>query len=73
MKDNIIRDLKEVDYEGDWKTLDQNRVTWRAYVLAAMNFWVPQANELVSYKDIGPTLFYKNCMFNLSYCYITYI
>ena len=40
-EDNIIRDLKEVDYEGDWKTLVQDRVTWRAYVLAAMNLQVP--------------------------------
>ena len=39
-EDNIIRDLKEVDYEGDWKTLTQDRVIWRAYVLAAMNLQV---------------------------------
>ena len=38
-KDNIIWDLKEVDYEGGWKTFAQI-VTWRAYVLAAMNLWV---------------------------------
>ena len=37
-EDNIVRDLKEVDYEGDWQTLSQDRLTWRAYVLAAMNF-----------------------------------
>ena len=30
-EDNIIRNLVEVDYEGDWKTLAQDRVTWRAY------------------------------------------
>ena len=36
-EDNIIRYLKEVDYEGDWKTLAQERVTRHAYVLAAMN------------------------------------
>ena len=40
-EDNIIRDLKEVDYEGDWKTLAQDRVTWRAYVLMAMNIRIP--------------------------------
>ena len=38
--DNIIRDLKEVDYEGDWKALAQDRLTWCAYVLAAMNLRV---------------------------------
>ena len=40
-EDNIIWDLKEVDYEGDWKTLAQDRVTWSAYILAAMNLRVP--------------------------------
>ena len=40
-EDNIIRDLKEVDYQGDWKTLFQDRVTWHAYTLAAMNLRVP--------------------------------
>ena len=39
-EDNIIRNLKEVDHDGDWKTLAQDRVTWRAYVLAAMNLLV---------------------------------
>ena len=39
--DNIIKDLKEVDYKGDWKTLAQDRVTWRAYILAGMNLRVP--------------------------------
>ena len=29
--------MSQLDYEGDWKTLDQDRVTWRAYVLATMN------------------------------------
>ena len=28
-EDNIIRDLKQVDYEDDWKTLAQDRVKWR--------------------------------------------
>ena len=40
-EDNIITDLKEVDYEGVWKTLAQDKVTWHAYVLSAMNFRVP--------------------------------
>ena len=31
----------EMDYEGDWKALAQDRVTWRPYVLAAMKFRVP--------------------------------
>ena len=39
-EDNIIRDLKKVDYEGDWKTLAQERETSHAYVLAAMNLRV---------------------------------
>ena len=40
-EDNIIRDLKDVAYEGDWKTFSQDRVTWRAYVLAAVDLRVP--------------------------------
>ena len=40
-EDNIIWDLKQVGYEGDWKALAEDRVTWRAYVLAAMNLRVP--------------------------------
>ena len=44
-KDNIIRDLKELDSEADWKTLAQDRVTWRAYILAAM---FHNASEFVS-------------------------
>ena len=27
-EDNITWDLKKVDYEGDWKTLAQDRMTW---------------------------------------------
>ena len=38
--DNIIRDLKKVGYEGDWKALAQDRVTWYAYVLTAINLQV---------------------------------
>ena len=34
-EDDIIRDLKEVDYKSDWKTVGQDRVTWCAYVLVA--------------------------------------
>ena len=37
----MIRDLKEIDYESDWKILAYDRVAWRAYVLAAMNLRVP--------------------------------
>ena len=40
-EDNVIRDLKEIGYEGDWKALAQERVTWRAYVLAEMSLRVP--------------------------------
>ena len=39
-EDNIIWSLKKIGYEGDWKTLAQNRVTWHAYVLTAMNLQV---------------------------------
>ena len=45
-EDNIFRYLKEIDYEGDWKALAQDRVTWRAYVLTTMNRWVPNISEL---------------------------
>ena len=37
---NIIWDLKAIDYEGDWKTLAQDRMTWRTYVLEAINLQV---------------------------------
>ena len=40
-ENNIIWNLKEVGYEGDWKALAKGRVTWRTYVLAAMNLRVP--------------------------------
>ena len=40
-EDNIIWDLKEVGYEGDWKALAQYRVICRAYVLTAMNHQIP--------------------------------
>ena len=30
-EDKIIWDLKEVDYEGDWKILAQDMLTWRVY------------------------------------------
>ena len=40
-EDNIIRDLKKVDCEGDWKTLAQDRVKRRDYVLEAINLRVP--------------------------------
>ena len=40
-EDNVIRGLKEVDYEGDWKAPVQDRVAWRAFVLAARNLRVP--------------------------------
>ena len=38
---NIIRDFEEVDYEGDWKILAQDRMTCCDYVLAAMNLRFP--------------------------------
>ena len=40
-EDNFIWVLKEIDYEGDRKTFVQDRVIRRAYVLSAMNLWVP--------------------------------
>ena len=40
-------DLKEVQYEGDWKILAQDSVTWRAYVLMATNLRFHNASELV--------------------------
>ena len=40
-ENNIIWNLKEIDYEFDWKTLSQVRVTWRAYILAVMNLRIP--------------------------------
>ena len=41
LEDNVTWDLKEVDYEGNWKILAQDRVTWRAYVLVIMNLRIP--------------------------------
>ena len=40
-EDNIILALKQIDYEDDCKTLAQDKVTWHAYVMAAMNLPVP--------------------------------
>ena len=40
-EDNIIWDLKKLDYEGNWKTLAQDRVTCSAHVLVAVNLRVP--------------------------------
>ena len=40
-EDNIIRDLMEIDYEGNWRTLSDDRVTWHAYILLAMNLRIP--------------------------------
>ena len=31
-ENDITWDLKEVDYEDDWKALAQDRITWRAYI-----------------------------------------
>ena len=42
-----IWDFKEIDYEGDWKRLARERVTWHAYVLVAMNLGFHNARELV--------------------------
>ena len=40
LEDNIIWGLKEVDYESDWKAFDQDRMTWHAYILAAINLHI---------------------------------
>ena len=40
-ENNIIWDLEEVEYECDWKAFAQDKVTWHAYVLAALNLRVP--------------------------------
>ena len=53
-EDNIIRDLKETDYEGNWKTLAHHRVMWCAYVLAAkkpLGFVMPMS-WLLSYRKL---------------------
>ena len=44
-EDNIIWDLKEVDYDDNWKILAQDNVIWCASVLAAFGFH--NANDLV--------------------------
>ena len=43
-EDNVIRDLKVIGYEGDWKLPVHVRVTWHAYILVAMNFRVPYSH-----------------------------
>ena len=40
-EDNIIWDLREVDYEDEWKALALDRIICRAYVLVAMILRVP--------------------------------
>ena len=47
-EDNIIWDLKEVNYEHDWKALAQERLTLHAYVMAAIKLWFHNATGLVS-------------------------
>ena len=39
-ENNIFWDLKEVDYEGDWEILAQDRMTWRSYILVTVNLRV---------------------------------
>ena len=51
-EDNIIWNLKKVDYEGHWKTLAKDRMTWRAYVLVDLTLGFHNASELVMYKFI---------------------
>ena len=41
MWEDIIRDLKEIDFEGDWKTFVQGRVKCSAYILVEINLRVP--------------------------------
>ena len=50
-EDNIFRDFKKIDYEGNQMAFTQDRVTWRAHVLAAMNFggFLMSVSELISY------------------------
>ena len=45
-QDNLIWNLKGVGYEGDWKGLAQDRMTWRVYVLVATNLQVPKCQRV---------------------------
>ena len=44
--DNVKRDLAEIGCcNSDWVVNAQDRVAWRGFVVAAMNFRVPDATE----------------------------
>ena len=52
--DNVKRDLAEMGCcNGDCVANAQDRVAWRGFVGAVMNFRVPGATELISlYKNV---------------------
>jgi len=40
-ENNIKMDLREVEGDGDWMELAQDRDRWLVLVNTVMNFWVP--------------------------------
>jgi hypothetical protein len=40
-KDNTNMDLKEIEWEGDWINLAQDRDKWYAVLNTVKNLWVP--------------------------------